>query len=223
MTMMTILGEVPSAGATPQIMFQHATYIFAAVCFILSLKWMSSPTTARRGNHIGEIGMAAAIVGALLQAGLSYEWITLGLVLGALIGAPLAIWMPMTAVPQRTAFSHACGALAAAVVGCAHYSVKLHEGGNVLDHISHATMAILCVEVLLGTLTFTGLLMATGKLQEILPQRPITFKGQNFLNFFILAAAAACGIGLAINPALWFLFPILLILALAFGVLLIIP
>jgi len=223
--MLIPLGEAAGYGASAagqvQAYIATATYIFAAMCFVLSLKWMSAPTTARKGNFIGEIGMTAAIIGALLQTDIiSYEWIVVGLVLGALIGAPLAIWMPMTAVPQRTAFSHACGALAAAVVGCAHYSVSLSKGGELLDH---TTMAILCVEVLLGTLTFTGSLMATGKLQEILPQRPITFKGQNYFNFLVLAAAAACGIGLAINPAWWFLFPILLILALAFGVLLIIP
>jgi NAD(P) transhydrogenase subunit beta len=210
-----------SAGATFQSIFATISYMFAAVCFVLSLKWMSAPTTARKGNFIGEIGMAAAIVGALLQRGIiSYEWIIVGLVLGALIGAPLAIWMPMTAVPQRTAFSHACGALAAAVVGCAHYSMSLSHGGHLLDH---TTMAILCVEVLLGTLTFTGSLMATGKLQEILPQRPITFPGQNLFNFAVLGAAAVCGIALSINPSMWIFFPILLILALAFGVLLIIP
>ena len=90
-------------------------YLVSAALFILSLKWLSGPTTARRGNIVGEIGMAAAIIGALLQHGISYEWILVGLVLGSLIGAPLAIWMPMTAVPQRTAFSHACGALAAAL------------------------------------------------------------------------------------------------------------
>src|SRR5512146_846776 len=95
---------------TPQHIIAVTTYIIAAVCFILSIKWMSSPTSARRGNHVGEIGMALAIVGVLLQQGLSYEWIIVGFVLGGIIGAPLAIWMPMTAVPQRTAFSHACGA-----------------------------------------------------------------------------------------------------------------
>jgi H+-translocating NAD(P) transhydrogenase subunit beta len=202
-------------------MFATATFIFAAACFVLSLKWMSAPTTARRGNFIGEIGMTAAIIGALLQTDIvSYQWIVIGLVVGALIGAPLAIWMPMTAVPQRTAFSHACGALAAAVVGSAHYSMSLSAGGHPLDH---ATMAILCVEVLLGTLTFTGSLMATGKLQEILPQRPITFPGQNLFNFAVLGLAVACGVGLAINPAMWGLFIALLVLALIFGVLLIVP
>jgi NAD(P) transhydrogenase subunit beta len=220
MTGFTFIAE-QATGPSMQSMIATATYLFAAVCFVLSLKWMSAPTTARNGNFIGEIGMAAAILGALMQHDIiGYQWIILGLVLGAAIGAPLAIFMPMTAVPQRTAFSHACGALAAATVGCAHYQMSLSRGGTPMDHTG---MAILCVEVLLGTLTFTGSLMATGKLQEILPQRPITFKGQNYFNFLVLGAAAACRIGLAINPGWWLLFPLLLVLALAFGVLLIIP
>jgi H+-translocating NAD(P) transhydrogenase subunit beta len=219
--MNTLITLAEASGPDLQGIFATTTYVFASVCFVLSLKWMSGPTTARRGNLIGEIGMAAAIVGALMQRGIvSYEWIIVGLVLGTLIGAPLAIWMPMTAVPQRTAFSHACGALAAAVVGAAHYCISLSPGGHLLDH---TTMAILCVEVLLGSLTFTGSLMATGKLQEVLPQRPIVFKGQNLFNFGVLGAAAACGAALAINPALWYLFPVLMGLAAIFGVLLIVP
>jgi H+-translocating NAD(P) transhydrogenase subunit beta len=192
-----------------------ATYILAGICFVLSLKWLNAPATARRGNIVGEIGMAAAIIGALLQHGISYEWIIVGLCLGAFIGAPLAIWMPMTAVPQRTAFSHACGALAAALVGTAHYFIKAPE--------SPTEMAILAIEVLLGSLTFTGSLMAFGKLQELLPQRPIVFKGQNYFNFLILGLALATGVALTINPHLTFLFPVLLGLAMIFGVLLIIP
>ncbi|MGN6369214.1 MAG: NAD(P)(+) transhydrogenase (Re/Si-specific) subunit beta [Phycisphaerae bacterium] len=216
MNMLLTLADLPSAAAQIQATISTATYIIAAACFVLSLKWLSAPTTARRGNIVGEIGMAAAIIGALLQSNIiSYEWIIVGLVLGALIGAPLAIWMPMTAVPQRTAFSHACGALAATLVGTAHYFTRLPE--------RREEMAILSVEVLLGALTFTGSLMATGKLQEVLPQRPITFKGQNLFNFFILGSAIACGVALTINPHLWFLFPVLLGLAAIFGVLLIVP
>ncbi|HUO09445.1 MAG TPA: NAD(P)(+) transhydrogenase (Re/Si-specific) subunit beta [Phycisphaerae bacterium] len=213
---MWTVAELTGAGANIQAVFSTATYILAAACFVLSLKWLSAPTTARRGNIVGEVGMAAAIVGALLQNNIiSYEWIIVGLVLGALIGAPLAIWMPMTAVPQRTAFSHACGALAATLVGTAHYFTHVPERKE--------EMAVLSVEVLLGALTFTGSLMATGKLQEILPQRPITFKGQNIFNFLVLGAAIACGVGLTINPHLTILFPVLLGLAAIFGVLLIVP
>ena len=99
-----------------------ATYLVAAALFILSLKWLSHPRTARRGVRAGEIGMALAIVGTLLiYRTVSYELVLIGMVIGSLIGAPMAIWMPMTAVPQRTALSHAFGALAAALVGTAHY------------------------------------------------------------------------------------------------------
>lgn len=228
MSMLMILANaaqtmpLENAGPDLQKIFATVTYIIAGICFILSLKWLSAPTTARRGNIVGEIGMAAAIIGALLQHEIiGYQWIVGGLILGSLIGAPLAIWMPMTAVPQRTAFSHACGALAAALVGTAHYQIAVRTGGPGIDH---TTMAILCVEVLLGALTFTGSLMAFGKLQEVLPQRPITFKGQNYFNFLILAAALAVGVLLTINPVgQWYLFPVLLGLAMLFGVLLIIP
>ena len=227
MSMLMTLGEtaalVGNSSPDLQAIFSTATYIIAGACFILSLKWLSAPTTARRGNIVGEIGMAAAIVGALLQHNIiSYEWIIVGLVLGAAIGAPLAIWMPMTAVPQRTAFSHACGALAAALVGTAHYFLS-QSGLADLAKIDHTTMGILCIEVILGSLTFTGSLMAFGKLQEVLPQRPITFKGQNAFNFLILGLALACGVVLTINPTLWYLFPVLLGLAAIFGVLLIVP
>src|SRR5690242_11419335 len=132
-----------------------ASYLLAAALFILSLKWLSHPRTARRGVRAGEIGMALAVVGTLLiYRTVSYELVLLGMVIGSLIGAPMAIWMPMTAVPQRTALSHAFGALAAALIGAAHY---YRFGPGELDHF---TMAILAAEVLLGSLTFTGSLVA---------------------------------------------------------------
>src|SRR5438105_11173999 len=157
----TTMVPIPNPAPDLQKIFATVTYIIAGICFILSLKWLSAPTTARRGNIVGQIGMAAAIIGALLQHDIiGYQWIIAGLIIGSLIGAPLAIWMPMTAVPQRTAFSHACGALAAALVGTAHYQVAVHIAhATGSAGIDHTTMAILCVEVLLGSLTFTGSLM----------------------------------------------------------------
>lgn len=196
-----------------------ACFIVAAVLFVLSLKWLSAPQSARRGNHAGQIGMLLAVVGTLLHHHIvSYEWIIVGFVIGSAIGTPMAIWMPMTAVPQRTALSHAFGALAAVLVGTAHFYLF-----DFTLPVSRVEMAVLAVEVLLGALTFTGSLMAFGKLQELLPTRPMTYPMQNVLNFGVLALAVGCGVGLAVNPTWTFLFPVLLALSLAFGVLLIMP
>src|SRR4029079_5132578 len=136
--------------------FGTGTYLVAAALFILSLKWLSHPRTARRGVRAGEIGMALAVIGTLLVFHVGYQWVLVGIVIGSLIGAPMAIWMPMTAVPQRTALSHAFGALAAALIGTAHYYYLLDRDNGAIDHI---TMAILAIEVLLGSLTFTGSLV----------------------------------------------------------------
>ena len=220
-----IASETPVASTAVatdiQSVVASATYIIAAVLFILALKWLSAPTTARRGNIAGQIGMTAAIIGALLgHHVVRYEWIVAGFVIGALIGAPMAIWMPMTAVPQRTALSHAFGALAAALVGTAHYCL-FFQPASLLPH--PLTMGFLCLEVLLGSLTFTGSLMAFGKLQDLLPTRPMVYRGQNFINFAILIAAVVVAVVLVFNPQLRWLFPVLLALAAIFGVLLILP
>jgi NAD(P) transhydrogenase subunit beta len=193
----------------------RATYIFAAVLFILALKWMSAPTTARRGVIAGEVGMLFAVVGTLLSHHVvNYQLIFIALAIGTVAGIPLAYLMPMTAVPQRTALSHAFGALAAALIGTAEYYKATPHG---------FTMVALVIEILLGFLTFTGSMMAMGKLQEILPQRPIVYKGQNFVNLSLLATAAGLGVFLIFRPEQTWAFPIFSGLALVFGVLLIIP
>jgi H+-translocating NAD(P) transhydrogenase subunit beta len=190
-------------------------YILAAAGFILAIKWMNSPATARRGVVVGELGMLLAVVGTLLRYEVvNYEWILIAFVVGTAIGIPIAYIMPMTAVPQRTAFSHACGALAAALIGTAEY----------YRHTPHGfVMAALAVETLLGFLTCTASLMAFGKLQEILPGRPFTYPGQNFVNLGVFSLAVAIGATLVFSPEITWLFPIFIVLALVFGVLLIVP
>jgi NAD(P) transhydrogenase subunit beta len=191
-------------------------YLIASVLFIFSLKWMSSPTTARHGIWAGEIGMLLAICGTLLHHGIvDYRLIAIGLVLGTIIGIPLGR-VAMTAVPQRTALSHAFGALCVTLVGSAEFYLRSPD-------ISRFMMAVLSLEVILGGLTVTGSLMAAGKLQEILPQRPLTYKGQNLVNFALLACALAIAVSLVRNPGAQSLFPFMILIALAFGVLLIIP
>jgi NAD(P) transhydrogenase subunit beta len=194
-------------------------YMLAAMGFILAIKWLNSPATARRGVYVGEIGMLLAVVGTLLRFEVvSYGWIFLAFAIGTIIGIPIAVKMPMTAVPQRTAFSHACGALASALIGTAEYYRGINGAG-----LNKVEMTALIVETLLGFLTFTASLMAFGKLQEVLPQRPITYKGQNFVNLGILGAALIIGIILIVSPELSALYPIFVILCLLFGVLLIVP
>jgi NAD(P) transhydrogenase subunit beta len=193
----------------------QALYLVAAALFILALKWMSAPATARRGVISGEIGMLLAVVGTLLRHEIvNYEWIVIALLVGAAIGVPLAILMPMTAVPQRTAISQACGAFASALIGTAEY-YRLYPHGF--------TMAALSIEILLGFLTTTASLMAFGKLHEILPSRPITYRGQNVVNLGLFGVAAMIGASLVVHPENSWLFPIFVGLALTFGVLLIIP
>src|SRR6202045_4587010 len=191
-------------------------YLVASVLFILSLKWMSSPTTARHGIWAGEVGMLLAICGTLLHHGIvDYKLIVIALVLGTIIGVPLGE-VAMTAVPQRTALSHAFGALCVTLVGSAEFYLRTPD-------VPRFMMGVLSLEVILGSLTFTGSLMAAGKLQEILPQRPITYKGQNLVNLGLLAIAIGIGVTLVLHPEKSHLFPLIVGIPLLFGVMMIVP
>src|SRR5262252_1465170 len=191
-------------------------YLIATGLFVLSLKWLSSPATARRGVWAGEAGMLLAVVGTLFHHGIiSYRWIAIALVLGTTIGVPLGR-VAMTAVPQRTALSHAFGALCVTLVGTAEFYLRTPT-------VPKFTMSVLSLEVILGGLTFTGSLMAAGKLQEILPQRPITYKGQNIVNLGMLLVAIVIAVMLVLDPSRIALYPPMVLIALIFGVMLIIP
>src|ERR1700677_4778893 len=191
-------------------------YLIASALFILSLKWMSSPTTARHGIWAGEIGMLLAVAGTLLHHGIvDYKWIVIALVLGSGIGVPLGM-VQMTAVPQRTALSHAFGALCVTLVGTAEFYLRT-------PNVPKFMMSVLAMEVILGGLTFTGSLMAAGKLQEILPQRPITYKGQNLVNLLLFLVAVGSAVYLVLHPEAKQFFPLIVGVSLIFGVLLVIP
>jgi len=192
------------------------TYLVATALFILSLKWMSSPSTARRGVRAGEVGMVLAIAGTLLHHGIvDYRWIAIALVLGSILGVPLGM-VQMTAVPQRTALSHAFGALCVTLVGTAEFYLRAPD-------VPRFMMAVLSMEVILGSLTFTGSLMAAGKLQEVLPQRPLTYRGQNLVNLSLLAIAVGVAVYLVLHPGEKQFFPWIVGIPLLFGVLMIIP
>ena len=198
-------------------------YLPGAALFIFSLYWMNDPKTARRGVLAGASGMALAILGTMLQPGIVNWGVLAGAaILGVVVGVPLSN-VPLTAVPQRTALSHAFGGLAAGLVGAAKYYLWLGEGG---EGLTPFRMVALILEILLGFLTFTGSLMAAGKLQEVkfIPQRPVTYRFQNASNLGLFGVALLCGVLLVFRPVeLSFLLPVIIVLALAFGVLLIVP
>jgi NAD(P) transhydrogenase subunit beta len=201
---------------TPRELGIELAYLVATALFVLSLKWMNSPSTARRGVRAGEVGMLVAIVGTLLHREIvDYRWIAGALVVGTIIGIRLGM-VSMMAVPQFTALSHAFGALCITMVGIAEYSVMAPD-------IPPFTMGVLATEVILGSLTLTGSLLAAGKLQEMLPQRPITYPGQNFVNLSILGLAVLAGGYMVYDPGKVLLFPVIILLALAFGALMIVP
>jgi len=191
-------------------------YIVAIAFFILSLKWLSTPATARRGVLVGEIGAALAVVTTFFNPELvHFQWVLIALLAGAIVGIPLGL-VQMTAVPQRTALSHAFGALAAALIGISEYYLHVHE-------LTKFQMVEISMEVIIGSLSFTGSLIAAGKLQEWLPQRPIVYKGQNYVSFTVLGAALLAALILVFNPTAAFVFPAMVVISLLFGVMLVTP
>jgi len=192
------------------------SYIAAVVGFILALKWLSSPVSAMRGVLIGEIASGVAVLATLFDPQVThYKWIIITLIIGAAIGIPLGL-VKMTAVPQRTALSHAFGALSAALIGIGEYYVGT-------PHLTKFEMLEIGLEVIIGSLTFTGSLIAAGKLQEILPQRPITYKGQNVVSLSTLGAAVVLMLMLMVHPEYTHLFQAMILVALLFGVMLVTP
>jgi H+-translocating NAD(P) transhydrogenase subunit beta len=200
-------------------------YLVATILFVFALHWMNTPATARNGVYAGVAAMTIAILVTWAQPEVVHHgWIILAVLAGFVVGIPLSR-VPLTAVPQRTALSHAFGGLAAGLVGTAKYYLWFSEGP---ENLTAFRMVAIIVEVVLGFLTFTGSLMAAGKLQEVkwIPQRPVTYPFQNVSNLGLLAMAVVAGILLTLHPAAdWApkTFPVIIALALVFGVLLIIP
>ncbi|MEW1685495.1 NAD(P)(+) transhydrogenase (Re/Si-specific) subunit beta [Streptomyces sp. NPDC093594] len=192
-------------------------YLVSGTLFIVGLRGLTHPRSARRGLLLAVIGMAAAVVGTLLHPEIvDLRWILPAVALGAVIGGVMAKFMPMTAMPERIALSHAFGALAAALVGTAEY----YDHATSLS--TFVATALMC-EVLLGSVTFTGSLMAFGKLKGILPQRPTVFPGQQAVNLALFTAAVLVALWLVISPETDVRFPALLVLAALFGLLLVVP
>lgn len=192
-------------------------YVVSAILFILGIRSLNSPETARRGMNLASLGMFIAIIGTLFNKQIiSYTWIIAGLITGTLLSLPISLWIPMTKIPQRIALSHAGGALAACLIGIAEY-YRYHTA------IDTTSMSIIAIEVMLGALTFTGSLMVAGKLHGILPGQPITYKGQNVVNISLFILMVGMIIYVTFNPTMNIIFYLLLSLAFLFGLFLVTP
>jgi NAD(P) transhydrogenase subunit beta len=202
---------------TPTEVVFSLSYVVASVLFILCLRGLAGPQTARRGLVLGEVGMLIAVVGTLLHRDIiRYDWIFAGLLLGSVIGVAISAWIPMTKMPERIALSHSFGGLATALVGVAEY---LREA----PHLTEFKTGALGFETFLGFLTFTGSIMAFGKLQGFVTGAPITWKGQNVLNIgLFVGSIAAIGL-LVVHPEMHLVFFAIAASGLAVGVMAVLP
>ena len=197
--------------------FIQLIYLGAAGFFIFGLKCMSSPRTARLGMLLAAAGMAAAMAGTMLDPKITnIAWIAVGVVVGTVVGAYIAIVTPMTHMPQRTALSHAFGALAAALVGIAHHI----DHGDTMDVITRSAITF---EVLLGGLTVTGSLLAFAKLQGWVRGGAVVYAGQNVITFALLGVMVTLMLYCIVEPGAVWAFYFMAFLALAFGIALVAP
>jgi H+-translocating NAD(P) transhydrogenase subunit beta len=202
-------------------------YGVAAMLFIVSLKLMSEVKTSRAGNWAGAAGMAIGVVATFFAHDVEHDTYLIAMVaIGTAIGVPTALRMPMTAVPQRTAFSHAFGALAAALVGTAELYDRAPELAAHMDRITaldRFAIVVLCAEVILGYLTATGSIVALLKLQEVkwMPSGAVVFPGRHLVSALLLGGSLVITVILAIDPGQMHLFPYLIGASLIFGILLV--
>jgi len=191
-------------------------YVLSAVLFVLSLKFMSDVRTSRAGNFCGVAGMIVAIAATLLAYQTQNVELLVGaVIIGAVIGSPIGLKVAMTAVPQRTAMSHAFGSLAVALVGAAEY----YRSAPAIDAF---TLSVLSGEMVLGFLTFTGSTIAFAKLQGLISGKPLLYRGRMYVSMGTLAVAVAASVYLVANPAQSAALLVLAGAALVFGFLLVI-
>src|SRR5579872_2635485 len=190
-------------------------YVVSVVFFILSLRWMSEVKTSQRGNWSGATGLVLAIVGTLIAYQIHrVDLLVAGFAIGVVVGSPIALRLPMTAVPQRTAMSHAFGSLAVALIGASEYY-------NEAPNVNTFTLSILCAEMILGFLTFTGSCIAFSKLQGLISGKPLIYPGRVYVSLSSLIIAIGLGVFFVANPGDAFILPIMAAFAMLFGFLLV--
>lgn len=191
-------------------------YIVSSVLFAFGLKYLGSPVTARKGNILSASGMLLAVIATLAHGHIiNYQWIILGVLIGSAFGALVAVKAAMTQMPEMIALLHGCGALAAVFVDWTAYHT---HGASDLTH-----SITLLLSIVIGGLTFTGSVIAWGKLSEKISGKPILFAGQRVVNIGIIIAIAVLSVMFVMNPTRYDIFIALLVLSFLFGIFLVIP
>jgi NAD(P) transhydrogenase subunit beta len=195
-------------------------YLITIICFVLALRFLSSPRTARRGNWVGAAGMAIAIGVTLAQPSVHLNWrIWVGGAIGAVLGAVGARRVKMTAMPQMVALFNGVGGGAAALVSLAEFHIRAPAPGRL-----HADVSVAIVlSALIGSVSFAGSMVAFSKLQELISGRPITYRGQQIVNFALALAVVACGVAIVAGYEHQWVLAVLIVGSLAFGVLFVLP
>ena len=193
----------------------NLSYVAAAVLFIFGLKMLGSPATARKGNLVSAVGMFIAVVVTLLdQSIIDYKWIAVGIAVGGIIGAVVARSVAMTSMPEMVALFNGFGGIASLLVGwAALYGMDA----------STFQMITIVLSILIGGITFTGSLIAYGKLSERMPGRPLVFAGQRFFNIALIIAIIACSVLFAMNPDVSLYLYLVIGLSCLLGIMLVIP
>jgi NAD(P) transhydrogenase subunit beta len=195
-------------------------YLITIICFVLALRFLSSPRTARRGNLVGAAGMAVAIAVTLAQPGVSINWeIIVGAAIGTAFGAVGARRVKMTAMPQMVALFNGVGGGAAAIVSIAEFHLLVPEPGHLHRDVSLAIV----LSALIGSISFSGSMVAFAKLQELLSGRPITYPGQQIVNLGLFGALIAGGIAIVAGYEEQWVLVAMVLGALVFGVLFVLP
>ena len=196
------------------------SYLLAAILFIIGLKQLSSPATARQGNFLAAIGMLIAIIATLInQEILSYGLIAVALVIGSIIGLVSAQKVPMTAMPQMVGIFNGLGGAASALIAIGEYWRLLQSGEN----IAFDSILIAILGILIGGVTFTGSVLAFAKLQELITGAPVTFPFQQPFNILLLLTFLGGSVYLFFDPTSIDVFLTLVVLSLIFGALFVLP
>ena len=210
-------------------------YIVSAILFVFGIKQLSKATTARRGNATSALGMLIAVIATLVGRGLQFQWIIVGALAGAVIGVLASRLVKMTAMPEMVALFNGFGGLASLLVGWGTYQVVADtfgvgwgapaaDGAAFLAAVGGSFSSVtIYLAILIGGVTFTGSIIAWGKLSGTVTQKPVLFPGQNVINFLILLAILVGAVWFTVNPDQYWVAVVATAVALVLGVMVVIP